>query len=128
MKKAIADQGEKQIKVLEEHGKQLAESNALVKRHDYDTENKLLLKEKEIYDEIAVERKNKINTLKNKIEYDKLKYHFQSENRTPRSFNSFTRFLGLIRKKKDGSSDLEKANENQENLDQKENNERKIGA
>ena len=46
--KTYEDQGEKQIKALEEHGKQLAESNALVKRDDYDIENKLLLKVKEI--------------------------------------------------------------------------------
>ena len=31
-KRAIEDQGEKQIKVTEEHGKELVESNALVKR------------------------------------------------------------------------------------------------
>ena len=44
--KTIEEQGEKQIKALEKHGKQLFESNKLVKRNDYDTENKLLLKEK----------------------------------------------------------------------------------
>ena len=32
------------------------------------------------------ERKNKINNLSNKIEYDKLKYHFKSKNRAPISF------------------------------------------
>ena len=48
--KAIEDREEKQIKAIEEHGKQLLESNALVKKNDYDSENKykLLLKEKEI--------------------------------------------------------------------------------
>ena len=76
--KAIEDQGEKQIKVIEEHGKQLAKSNALVKRNNDDAENKVLLKEKEIYDEIVAERKRKINTLNNKTEYDKVKYHFKS--------------------------------------------------
>ena len=81
----------------------MAESNAPVKRNDYDTENKLLLKEKEICDKIVPERKNEINTLNNKIEYDKLKYHFKSQNRTPISFNSFNRALGLIKKIKDAS-------------------------
>ena len=76
--KAIEDQGEKQIKVIEEHGKQLAKSNALVKRNNDDAENKVLLKEKEIHDEIVAERKRKINTLNNKTEYDKVKYHFKS--------------------------------------------------
>ena len=76
--KVIEDQGEKQIKVIEEHGKQLAKSNALVKKNNDDAENKVLLKEKEIYDEIVAERKRKINTLNNKTEYDKVKYHFKS--------------------------------------------------
>ena len=50
----------------------MAESNTLVKRNDYDIENKLLLKEKEIYEKIAAERKNEMSTLNNKTEYDKL--------------------------------------------------------
>ena len=33
-------QGEKQIKVTEEHGKQLAESNALIRKYGYDIEKK----------------------------------------------------------------------------------------
>ena len=103
------DQGGKQIKALKEHGKQLVESNALIKRNCYDTENKLPLKEEEIYDRIVTENKNEINNLNNKIEYDKLKYHYKSENRTPISFNSFDLPLGLMRKIKDGSIDLEKA-------------------
>ena len=52
--------------------------------------------------------------MNNKIEYDKLKYHFKSENRTTIYFNTLNRPLGLIRKVKDGSIDLEKAKENQE--------------
>ena len=43
--------------MLEDHGQQFDESNALVKRSDYDTENKFFLKEKEIYDKIFAERK-----------------------------------------------------------------------
>ena len=44
--KLIENQGEKQIKAIKEHGKQLVESNALVK-NDYDNENnyKFLLKQ-----------------------------------------------------------------------------------
>ena len=50
----------------------MAESNTFVKRNDYDIENKLLLKEKEIYEKIVAERKNEMSTLNNKTEYDKL--------------------------------------------------------
>ena len=64
----------------------MTESNAPVKRNHYETENKLLLQEKGIYDKIVAERKNEINTFNNKTECDTLKYHFKSKNRTPISF------------------------------------------
>ena len=94
------------------------ENNWLDLRHltknDYETENKLFLNEKEMYDKIDVERSNEINTLNNKIKYDKLTYHFKNVNKTPISFNDFNRPLSFIRKIKDGSIDLEKAKKNQE--------------
>ena len=93
----------------------MAKSNALVKINDYDTENKLLLKERGIYVGIIAEEKNEINPLNNKIENDKSKYHFKSKNRKSISFNSFNLRHGLIRKLEDSSIDLEKA---KENLDQ----------
>ena len=74
----------------------------------------MLLKEKEIYGKIAAEKSNEINCLNNKIKHDKLTYHLKSENRTPIIFNGFKCPIGLIRKKKDGFVDLEKAKENQE--------------
>ena len=45
----------------------------------YDTENKLLLKEKELHDKTAAKRNNEINTLNNKTKYDKLTYYFKNE-------------------------------------------------
>ena len=111
--KTIEDQREKQIKAFEEHRKQLPETNALVKGKDYDTENKLVFKEKEIYGKIVAEKENEINTLNSKTEDDKLKYHLKSDNRTPISFNTFNCPLSLKRKIKDGSIDLEKAKTNQ---------------
>ena len=53
----------------------MAKSNAFLERNCYDTKNKLLLKEKEVYDKIVSERRTEINTLNNKTEYDKLKYN-----------------------------------------------------
>ena len=48
--KAIKSQGEKQVKIIEEHGKQLAESNEIFKKYDFGNEKhlSLLLKPKEI--------------------------------------------------------------------------------
>ena len=108
--KTIDDQGRKQIKPIEEDGKQLVESNALVEKNDCNTEKKLLLNEKELYKKIVAEKNNEIHTLNNKIKYDKLTYSFKSEGRIPIRFNGFNRPLGLIRK----IIDLEKAKDNQE--------------
>ena len=48
-----------------------------------------------------------------KIKYDELTYYFKSENSKPISFNVFNCPLGLVRKIKDGSLDLEEERENQ---------------
>ena len=69
----------------------------------------MLLKEKEIYNQIVAERKNEIRTLNNEIIYDKLTYYFKSEKRKPLSVNDFNRSLGFMRKIRDGSIGLEKA-------------------
>ena len=70
-------------------------SNALVKKNNFDTENNFFWRKTETYDKIVAERNNEIITLNYKI-------------------NGFDRPLGLIRKIKNGSIDLEKARENQE--------------
>ena len=56
--KTIETQVKKYIKAIENHGKQLVESNALINKNDYGTENALLQKEEEIYDKLFAERKN----------------------------------------------------------------------
>ena len=50
----------------------------LLKKNDYNTENKLLSKEIEIYDKIVAEGNNEIKTLNSKIKYDKLLYYLKS--------------------------------------------------
>ena len=67
LKQIIKDQGKKQIKVIDDHGKQMVEFDALVKKTDYDIGNTLLLKGKEIYNKIFAEGNNEINTLNNKM-------------------------------------------------------------
>ena len=75
----------------------------------------MFLKENEIFDKIAAERSNEINTLNNKFKHDKLAYHFKSDNRTPINFNVFNCPSCPIRKTKDGFIDIEKAKKNQKN-------------
>ena len=61
------------MKGIDDNGKQLVKSNGLrnLLKNGYDTESKLLLKEKEIYDKIVAERNNEINIWNNKIKYNK---------------------------------------------------------
>ena len=92
--------------MLEDHGQQFAESNALVKWLWY--WKQILFEGKINIWQNCCWKENKINTLNDKIEYDELRHHFKGENRTPICFNVFNRWLGLIRKIKDGSIDLEK--------------------
>ena len=77
--------------------------------HLLGAENQLLLREKELFGKILIEKNNKRNTLNNKIKYDKLMQNFKSKDRIPVIFNGFNWPLVLIRKIKDGSVDLSKA-------------------
>ena len=70
--KAIKDQGEKQIKAIQDNKEQLANIN---NDDDYYYKNKLLLsKEREIFKNIYNRRLDKIEELSKKIDYNNLKY------------------------------------------------------
>ena len=58
--KTIEDQGEKQIKALEENGKQLVNSSA-------ENDSLILLKQKEIFNELLNQRMDEIVSLINKL-------------------------------------------------------------
>ena len=64
--KTVEDEGQKQIKAIAEHGKQLAEPNAIVKKCDCDHEkdSPSFLKQKEIFDKLIDERHDKILKLR----------------------------------------------------------------
>ena len=65
--KTIEDQGEKQIKVIQDNKRQLT--------NDDDYKDKLLIsKEREIFKNIYNKRLDKIEGLNNKIDYNNLKY------------------------------------------------------
>ena len=65
--KTIENQGEKQIKATEEHGKQLAESNALIKKYDTQEDVSPFLKQKEIFNKLTDKRRFEILKLSEKI-------------------------------------------------------------
>ena len=74
--KTIEDQGEKQIKAIEEHGKQLFESSELDSEESYET----LFKQKQIFDKLTNERMDEINKLIMKqVNYDDLTYSFKKK-------------------------------------------------
>ena len=97
------------MSALEEHRRDLAQTKELVRRNDYDTENKLFWRKKR-YGKIAAVKKNEINTLNSKMEFDKLRYQFKIDNRTSINFSTLN---CPLRKIKDGSINLEKEKGNQ---------------
>ena len=77
--KQIESQGKKQIKAIEEHGKQPVESNTFNKKFDYDTArySPTLSKQKEVFNKFIDERYDKILELSKKNIHDDLTYHFK---------------------------------------------------
>ena len=77
--KQIESQGKKQIKAIEEHGKQPVESNTFIKKFDYDTArySPTLSKQKEVFNKLIDERYDKILELSKKNIHDDLTYHFK---------------------------------------------------
>ena len=77
--KQIESQGKKQIKAIEEHGKQPVESNTFIKKFDYDTArySPTLSKQKEVFNKFIDERYDKILELSKKNIHDDLTYHFK---------------------------------------------------
>ena len=68
-----------------------------------------------------------MNTLNEKNKYFNLTYYFKAES-NPIGFNDFNRLLGFMRRIKEGSIDLEKAEENKKNwIKSKWNKKKKMG-
>ena len=69
----MEDQGEKQIKALKEHGKQLV-------KYNNEEESSTYSKGKEIFEEIAHRRMEEIQDLGKEIDFNNLIYHYKSKN------------------------------------------------
>ena len=67
---------------------------------------------KKMYDERVVERKNETNTMNEKVSYNDLTYYFLKKESKPIRFIDYNRPLGLLRKIKEGDTELEKARKN----------------
>ena len=78
----IEGQRKKQIKAIEEHGKQLVKSNAIISGNDFniDRDNVSLEKQKEIFHELLKERASELNGMDDKINPNNLVCKFKNEN------------------------------------------------
>ena len=83
--KIIEDQGEKQKKALEKHGKQLVESNELVKMILISTKIAYHLKNKKRYlMNLLNKRSSEFWDLEKRINPDNLIYKYKTEGRSPK--------------------------------------------
>ena len=105
--KTIEDQGEKQIKAIQDNKQPLISDN--------DYKNKLLLsKEREIFKDIYNKRLDKIEELNNKIDYDNLKYVVASSGKKF-DFGVSEDPIALFNDIKKGKISLEEAKNKQQN-------------
>ena len=105
--KTIEDQGEKQIKAIQDNKRQLI--------NDDDYKDKLLLsKEREIFKNINDKRLDKIKELNNKINYDNLKYVVVSSSKKF-DFDSLENPIAFLNDIKKGKISLEEAKNKRQN-------------
>ena len=103
--KAIENQGEKQIKTIQDNRKQLISNN--------DYKNRLLIsKEREIFKDIHNKRLDKIKELDNKIDYDNLKCVVEKSG-FEYDFNKIKDPMTLLKNIGDGKISVEEAKEKQ---------------
>ena len=102
--KTIEDQGEKQIKAIQD--KSPIKS---IKKLTYDTnDGPIVLKEKEIYNKLTEENFEKINSLDKNVDIDKLVFEYKGNN-PDEDLSKFDNALNLIDKIRDGEISLSEA-------------------
>ena len=110
--KAIKDQGEKQVKAIQDK-----RSIKSIKKYPYSiNDSPLILKQKEIFNELADERIEKITVLNNKVDTDNLIYKHTGPTIADAKFDKFDNALNLSNKIKDGKISLDDAKNNQTRL------------
>ena len=106
--KTIEDQGEKQIKAIQNQ-----RQVKTIKKYTYDSEDTpLISKPKEIFDELADERLEKITDLNNKVNSDNLIYRCKVP-AADAKFDKFDNALDIIDKIRNGEISLADVRNNQ---------------
>ena len=107
--KTIEDQGEKQIKAIQDQ-----EQVKTIKKYDYDDEDTpFISKQKEIFNELVDERREKITDLDKKVNSDDLIYRYKG-NTADVKFDEFDNALNIINKIQNGEISLADVKNNQE--------------
>ena len=107
--KTIEDQEEKQIKTIQDQ-RQLK----TIKKYNYDSEDTpLISKQKQIFNELADERREKIIDSDKKVNSNDLIYRYKG-NTADVDFNEFDNALDIIDKIRNGKIDLADVKNNQE--------------
>ena len=109
--KTIKDQGEKQIKAIQD--KRPIKSIEKFTYHINDSP--IVLKEKNIYNKLKEESFEKINNLKKKVDIDKLVFRYKG-NTPDEDFSKFDNALDFINKIRDGEISLNEAKNEQTKL------------
>ena len=99
--KSIEDQGEKQIKAIQD--KDFIKS---IEKAKLDSDDYLdILKQKDIYNELTEEKKTEIKNLDNSVDRDKLIHKYKSNTSVP-YFSEYYGAIDLTNKIKDGDVSL----------------------
>ena len=107
--KTIEDQGEKQIKAIQDQGQLKT-----IKKYAYDAEDTpFISKQKEIFNELVDERREKITDLDKKVNSGDLIYRYKG-NTADVKFDEFDNALDIINKIQNGKIKLTDVKNNQE--------------
>ena len=95
---------EKQIKLIEDHGKQLVESNELIKKDfNIDRDGVSLDEQKIIFNELVDDKSHEFQNLKNEINPINLAYKYRTKGRSPKYFGNYQDLIKLFKDLKDGN-------------------------
>ena len=95
---------EKQIKSIEDHGKQLVESNELIKKDfNIDRDGVSLDEQKIIFNELVDDKSHEFQNLKNEINPINLAYKYRTKGRSPKYFRNYQDLIKLFKDLKDGN-------------------------
>ena len=107
--KTAEDQGEKQIKAIQDEGQVKT-----IKKYAYDAEDTpFISKQKEIFNELVDERREKITDLDKNVNSDDLIYRYKG-NKADEKFDKFDNALSIINKIQNGEINLADVKNNQE--------------